>query len=452
MNRPRGRSGTLAATVLCLGSLLAAGAAARRSAAGESTGEGDKSFPTAHTFQRLLRHGRVLDHPARQPEGTTKPASYEIGKLFQLDRETLLLVASLREQGGHDFEIGNDGFIFRDLAEIVPERAISINRPEVGYTTRTGRSAVLSKYIVGGAFVPLGAKSNDGSPHPGAGTGFLLSSVITFVPDRSEIMPAPHMEQFLEFYQIRWNGKTLDVTRDKLPPDYASCFNPGFNCVAEGSRFLCPLESDAGIKVVRFERSADRWVPGAAGKPFSALKEQGRALAGSTAGEIEPSIVREDAGYLVYTRGSDRRGRVYRSQDGLNYYLAFDHWNHTVPQVLNQGLDGGVYLLTNTGPGWLRNPLLAFALRGVGFVTPIIVHDEKGIRDDSGRQNGGEVPFCDHGIGTSVFLGGRWRHLILYRVLDLRETNGEGAPPRPQTGLYLAELEYESATHVPFRF
>jgi hypothetical protein len=51
-----------------------------------------------------------------------------------------------------------------------------------------------------------------------------------------------------------------------------------------------------------------------------------------------------------------------------------------------------------------------------------------------------------------VFLGGRWRHLILYRVLDLRETNGEGAPPRPQTGLYLAELEYESATHVPFRF
>ena len=125
-----------------------------------------------------------------------------------------------------------------------------------------------------------------------------------------------------------------------------------------------------------------------------------------------------------------------------------DHWNHTVPQVLNQGLDGSVYLTTNTGPGWLRNPLLAFALRGVGFVDPVVVHDEKQIGDDKER----EVPFCDHGVGSNVFLGGRWRHLLLYRVCDLRETNGEGAPPMPQTGLYLAELEYGSVTHTPFTF
>lgn len=153
--------------------------------------------------------------------------------------------------------------------------------------------------------------------------------------------------------------------------------------------------------------------------------------------------------FLVYTRSiSDRRGRVYRSHDGLNYRLAFDHWNHTVPQALNHGLDDSLYLTTNTGPGMLRNPLLAFALRGESFVNPIIVHDEKQIGDDTGD----EVPFCDHAIASNVFFGDRWRHLLLYRVLDLRETNGQGAPPKPHTGLYLAEFEYDTIAHVPFEF
>jgi hypothetical protein len=39
--------------------------------------------------------------------------------------------------------------------------------------------------------------------------------------------------------------------------------------------------------------------------------------------------------------------------------LLFEHPNHTVPQVLNQGLDGSLYLATNPGPGWLRNPIPA---------------------------------------------------------------------------------------------
>jgi hypothetical protein len=41
---------------------------------------------------------------------------------------------------------------------------------------------------------------------------------------------------------------------------------------------------------------------------------------------------------------------------------------------------------------------------------------------------------------------------MFYRVCDLRETSGAGAPPRPHTGLYLAELEYDSVTNMPFRF
>ena len=59
----------------------------------------------------------------------------------------------------------------------------------------------------------------------------------------------------------------------------------------------------------------------------------------------------------MYTRGYDMKGRVYASTDGLNYTFLFDHYNYNAPQTLNQGLDGSIYLMTNRGPGLLRNPL-----------------------------------------------------------------------------------------------
>jgi hypothetical protein len=115
---------------------------------------------------------------------------------------------------------------------------------------------------------------------------------------------------------------------------------------------------------------------------------------------------------------------------------------------MNQGLDGSLYVSTNIGPGFLRNPLFAFPLAGKTLTEPWVIHDEKGLRDPKGR----EVPFADHGVGGNFFLEGRWRHLLLYRLCDLRETNGEGRAPLESTGLYLAELEYQRVTVAPFRF
>ena len=418
-----------------------------------------KFYPTSHTFRRLLRHGRILDRPVTQPIGTERPVSYEIGKILQLDANTAVLLASLREQGGHDFEIGNDYFIFRDLAEIVPARAIPFNRLETNYVTRAGQNAVLARYAVNGIIVPLGAKLGDGQVHPGAGTGFLFSTALSFMTDRSEITPNP--DQFLEFYQARWDGGKLTVERDQLPESYATkLINVGFNCMLKEAGVLCPIVSDTGIEVLLFEYQNGRWRPTTSGGSFSVIKKtakiglenvgaRGKPFA-LVRGEIEPSLVRLADGYMIHTRGpdTDPKGRFYWSADGLHYHFKFDHWNHTVPQVLNQGLDGSLYLITNPGPGWLRNPLQAFALRGLSLVNPVIVHDEKEIRDSKGK----EVPFVDHGMGANVRIDGRWRHLLTYRVLDVRETNGEGAPPTPQTGLYLAELEFDQVSSPPFRF
>jgi len=437
-----------------------------------------------HTFTDVIRHGRVLAHPAAQPAGTTRPVSYEVGMTLQLDRDHALLVASMREQGGHDFEVGNDAFVFRHLSDIRPERAIPINRLELDRPRASGHgTCILGKFPANGGFVPLGATLADGSPNPAAGTGFLISGSLPFLPNRTDGDPesGPDDRPF-ELVQLRWDGQTLRVTQReelfRLLGTRIGRIGLGNFCPQDRG-FLCPFGPDDGtyVVVVRFDWDGQKWKATKAGRPFITAQgngtKSGRAqdtwslpVAGGGLKllatppkpkvtprvyrylETESSILRAGDHYLVHTRGADRKGRVYTSEDGLNYRLLFEHANHTVPQVLNQGLDGTLYLATNPGPGWLRNPLLAYAVHDGRVKEPVVLHDEKYIRGDAEK----EVPFIDHPRGANIFLEGGWHHFLLYRVCDLRETNGQGAPPFPQTGLYLTELRYDQVTTVPYRF
>ena len=46
----------------------------------------------------------------------------------------------------------------------------------------------------------------------------------------------------------------------------------------------------------------------------------------------------------------------------------------------------------------------------------------KAVRGDKGDSK----PFVDHAIASNVFLEGRWRHFVLYRVVDLMERSLHG--------------------------
>jgi hypothetical protein len=403
---------------------------------------------------RVIRHGRVLDRATHQPQGTTRPVVYELGKLFQLDRENSMLVASLREQGGHDFAVGNDAFVFQNLHDIVPEKAIPINRLDPHYRLKQSDApAVQGRYPASGGFVPLGAMLPNGMPHPAAGSGILFSGALTFAPDRKEgHAQAAQEDRSIEVMHVRWNGAELRVTRRELITQIAGV-NVGrvalSNCLADGAGFLCPFAAHDGsyIVVVRFEFTGGEWRAIRAGKPFiSARIDQTDRQVVYRWMETEPSIQVSRGRYVLYTRGRDVKGRVYSSADGLNFELLFDRYNYNAPQTLNQGLDGSMYLITNRGPGLLRNPLLAFPLRGRQFTEPWVVHDERRVRTYPTEPH---IPFCDHGIGFNLFLEGRWRHIVTYRVTGLHETDGQGAPPGATTGLYLAELEYERVTQHP---
>jgi hypothetical protein len=282
-----------------------------------------------------------------------------------------------------------------------------------------------------------------------------VSGTLPFLPDRSGGHPGAGPEDRpFDLVQIRWDGKSLKITERSQRKELLGVRigRMGLsNFCPQDRGFLCPFGPDDGlfVVVIRFDWDGNRWTPSAHGKPFITAKPP------ENAGprvyrylETESSIQHSEGHYVLYTRGYDRKGRVYVSDDGLNYNLLFEHVNHTVPQALNKGLDGGLYLATNPGPGWIRNPLLAYPLVGKDFGEPLTIHDERHIRGDKGN----EVPFCDHARGVNLFLEGRWRHLLFYRVCDMAETDGQGAGPFLQTGLYVAELEYQKTKDTPFKF
>ena len=406
-------------------------------------------------IKQVIPRGMLLHVPATQPACSKFPTSYELGACFQLDDTHCLLVSNLDEQGGPDLCVGNDAFVFEKLSDIRPEKAIIINRAEPEYVGpgRT-KASFLAKYPVSGFFVPLGALLPDGRPHPGAGSGLLMSVCVAYAADRSDPTTAGQTdanwkswENLVEFIQIRWDGKklTLGETRKVRElfghPLLAKTFSR-LSPIDKG--FVGPCEfKDIGLRPVRFDWDGRAWGATRNGDSFTVTDH-----------ELEASIVQQGDRYLISTRDDKApKVRIYASNDGMKFKLLFEAKNHFVPRCLNKGLDGSIYLATNPGPGFLRNPLLAYPLVGDSFGDPIVIHDQDGVRDDKGDK----IPFVDHGQGMNLNLEGRKQHLIFYRVCDLKERTLYGfqaglkrqlqgdkgpIPKRATSGVYAAELVY----------
>jgi hypothetical protein len=404
------------------------------------------------TIKQILLHGKILDRPARQPQDTRNNVAYELGKSFQLDQRHALLVASMDEQGGGDLCVGNDGFIFEKISEIAPEKAIPINFPDPDYKLRNapGR-AFLAKYPVTGGFVPLGATLDDGRPHPAAGTGILVSDAVTFSLDKTSADSSS--ETIMEFIQLRWDGRSLKI-QDKTLIDQALSYKisgtPLSYFCPQGPDFIAPFVTDQGIIIFRFAFDGQSWQIASAGRPFVTLTTADWLY---KIGESEPSIQKQKDRFLVYTRGADFKGRLYQSFDGMDFKLLLEKPNASVPQALNQGLDGSLYLATNPNRNILRNPLVAYPLINDSFGDPLTIHDEDGIQDDKGPK----IPFIDHAVSVNLVLENHPRHLLWYRVCDLKERtfhrhqadleklfymDGKPQPRSTTTGLYLAEFVY----------
>lgn len=347
---------------------------------------------TGPTAGGLVRHGRILRGPATQPAGTTHPVAYELGLCLQLDAKTCLLLASMDEQGGGDLCVGNDAFVFERLEDIVPERAIAVNRADPHYILpRDGSKAFLAKFPAIGGFIPLDAVLDDGSPHPARGRGFLKSTCVPFSFDKTSAISNP--EPFYEFIEMAWDGERLTFTRREYVRELRGLPLTGDGPLGQLTRQGIGLLGAFGIKrcgicIIRFEYNGNSWEAVAHGEPFCTVPESsdpsrpGEPWAFAP-GECEPMLRRVADKYYLFTRGKDPMGRLYESDDGFNYRLVLSRPNVTVPQMLNVGLDGSLYVATNPGPGWLRNPLEAFDL--LEPKPGVTLHDQDGIRNDEGR-------------------------------------------------------------------
>ena len=203
---------------------------------------------------------------------------------------------------------------------------------------------------------------------------------------------------------------------------------------------------------VRFDWNGQSWEPTSYGPLFTVTPD-----------EFESTIQRQGDHYLASTRDDKvAKVRIYSSPDGMNFKFLFDAKNHYVPRVLNKGLDGSIYLATNPALGFLRNPLMAYPLNGNSFGDPVIIYDQGGIRNDKGDA----IPFVNHGQAANLFLEGRWRHFVFYRVCDLKERTLYGfqksmikrlqgdkgpIPKRATSGVYATELEYDTIV-PPYHF
>jgi hypothetical protein len=417
-----------------------------------------KSEELPANVKGLVRHGRLLSHPATQPEGTQGAVSYELGRILQLDRDHCLLVASMDEQGGGDLCVGNDGFVIQKLADVAAEKAIPLNRALKDYrVTPDAEKTFLAKYPAVGEFVPLGARLANGKANPAAGTGVLLSCASTYQTDKTEGDKSVRM---VEVIQLRWDGTNLKVVSREIVSQLLALKLNGstpLGSCAQDDGLLLPFGTvEDGMVVYRFDWNGKEWKPTKHGKPFAKSKT-----------ELETSLRRQDDTYYIQTRCRSAEGNLYRSKDGLEFEFAATLDSHAgSPKVLNQGLDGSLYVACNSSPGWVRNPLEAVPWEKDHFGKPFTLHDQDGVRGDKGSSK----PFVDHAVASNVLLEGRWRHIVLYRVCDLMERTlhdfqlkegfgdvvyGKGKGPiprRPWSGMYAVELEYDKVTAKPYQF
>ncbi len=407
---------------------------------------------TFGTVKNVIRYGKILSSPCRQQRGTVNPCHYILGSILQLDPDTCLLMVGMEEQGGADLCVGAHGFVFRKVEDIREENAIVLSEPIPGYTCQDGRQCYLIAGPMFGAFVPLGAQLADGNPHPAAGHGFVYSVRMPYELDRC--CPMHDTAPFIQVQSMEWDGENLSVGGEIDLYGGAKSLAAGITPpIPYEDGFLQPVNENGSIRTYFIRYVDGKWAVVKKGQPFGAEYK----------GVCEPSLQYTKGVYYASIRadfayddvvGCEATVAFYRSEDSFTFEPLYNQWNHTVPRVLNKGLDGSLYLVTNDGPEWLRNPLVAKPFTETGLGEPFDLHDENGIRHDMGDS----IPFADHAVGFNVTLEGRRRHFLVYRVCDLMErtpyayqtvlaekitSQGGPIPLKDTTGAYLIELEYE---------
>lgn len=458
------------------------------------------STPPTQTATSSRRGSRGIVELTKGPKDFVRPPDTPAGKTwlyqivmpFQVSATMAGVLCNIREglAKGVDFECGVDVILFDRLSNLNSNQAVTVTRNQEEpnpYSIPPGKPSIIVKYPARTGFVPQGAKLDDGSPHPSAGTGFAINQAIAWTKDDPGNPPygvnmftGPEAYWYFEVHQFAYDGKAFKVTSTERVP--LAQLIPGWtiqdggltNAIPDGNDLLVGMTGGkiegsrlkqanpsvanlAGAGVMRWQHDGKTW------KPTSFVPVTG------VDGSFEPSLIRDTDGKLLFSARGSREPdyndiRVWRSEDNGSTWSKVIHTRGAISSStisLNQAADGTPYIAANLyevfiSPldriklpkdaegrtrlgGATRNTLCLWPLNAArnALEPPLVGRD---LAAEFGPPPGGSAWRADHPSGMTVRLAdGRWHHVLGMRILEYGELTYV-MPPTPQTGSYLEEL------------
>lgn len=429
---------------------------------------------------KTIRRPRALLAPLDAPKGETW--RYMLDYPFQIapDLAGAYLNIKACDFHGQDFECGTDIVPFDRADRLDPAQAVKVARLEVAPNPNNGgKPAYLNKYPGTIGFVPYGAARADGSPHPHAGTGFILVSAVARPMDTSEGVTSIGIGTYrgakryarLELHQLSYDGKRLQVSPpeiisgpDLIPGTGHDFDNGGMGCaIPDGDELITGASArktggdmtSGGI--LHWRRVAGSWRP----TGFEPVSPYDNSL--------EPTVVRDiDGSLLIHVRARPELGppiRLWRRDaDGgpWEQKINLHRMTPSAPITLNRAVDGSPFIACN-----LYQPLLhpSARLDAFGDTYKIEPGGPRGKRSTicllllNEARDGFDAQFvardplvefgvpphhtlwaADHPTASVVRLADNALHCLMgYRILEWAE-NTQFVAPSPQTGSYLDEI------------
>ena len=401
---------------------------------------------------------------------------YGLGFPMQVGPRQAVLLCNRRieEMPAGDFENGVDAVLFDRLDAIPAAAALPLTRNQRYTDPATGADRIVIKYPIVGGFVPRGAKRDDGSPHPHAGSGFGISEALDFPLKGdgyySKVDKTTSMVRRTVLHQFSYDGRQFSVDQAQSIPadvplrppdsDWTVYVNGLRTAIADGDDLLYPACATTGdasscypsptaAGVCRWQRRDGQWrLVHFAPVAHSRRAAEPRLLYGQEVelAAAEPSLIRDVDGALLFTARlcgdavEDHAVRVWRSADnGRTWALIIDleQGRGQAPITINRAADGTPYLAANAldhERDWLC--LWPLNQQRNSLDEPMTIRHAT---QEFGPPPTGPVWFMDHPTALTLRLGdGQWHHILVYRLMDRGEHTG--APPAPQTGLYVEEV------------
>ena len=385
---------------------------------------------------------------------------YEVGYPFQVAPRMAALCCGIIASGtgNIDFTNGGDIIFFDDLADIRSDKAIPLAR-----NLRTGKSSFAMMGVPLGGFVPFGAKLEDGSPHPHAGTGFGFHQIRLHEIDQSGHFDyGKTKEVHYELFQLAYDENGFRVLKKERV--VKKTLLSGWNIVGNGFPAAIPDGNDLlySMTVTISNLSVSgitRWTHRKNGwRPISFVP-----ITGYEGGWGEPSLIRDVDGSLLFSArspGNEELGfafdvAVWSSKDNGETWKQIIYRKNCrsrSPVSINQAADGTPYIAANLFPQSRTREILCLWPLNADRTELGELYIARDARGQFGPAPSGSWWRVDHPVSAVLRLAdGEWHSVLAYHIVDNGEIEGFGSPT-PQTGCYLEEVFSRGETIPAWRF